>query len=918
MTLRSRTVEARRAILLASTVLVAAAPLSGAWAADQAAPFFKAPPPAEDVVGWYFFGGFEAGGRFFIEKPPTGFGRNVGPTPATSDFLLPHQTDSIAKLERFGEINEGPFLDWLNLNFGTKDGRYAFDIWARNVGLNNQSYNLDAAAIGQGYLTLAWDQTPNLLSTSAKSLFGGVGGTLLTVDPAVRTALQQNVTCANTNDFAPISPAYCTGVNSGAATRARIESIVEANANRIDLGTERDKATAAARWTPTDNWDVRVDYTHEDRTGTRPVSGAFGIAVPSALGTPPTPVTAAALRPQGPFVEVPQPIDDTTQNVNASGEWAGTAFWGTRANVKVGYFGSFYDQHDKFFDVQNPFCITCTLTGPTVAPAVGGLGGPGTVVGPNLLRFTEFPSNDANAVTVAGGTDVPLWKTRITSTFQYNVMRQNDPFIRTAAETSLGIPFAPWPEQSANAEVRALLWNTQVNSQFSPNVWNTLRFRIYDFDNRTPELSGWIPYVWADSGFNTLPPFTPQRTNLAPSYHKDRVEDEVKWRTPVHGLTVGVGGGWERWDRTRRDVDVTDEWYGKAFATYNATDWLLWRANILGAERRYDRYDSELFIEDVAGVGMWSEPASNMRRFDEANRDRVKGDTAFEIAVNRIVTLSPNAGFRWDDYPTSVEDQLGIHSDHTWYAGLDVGLLLSPALRFNVGYTYEDRKLDILGGGGAGAGTSGAILGFPTLLADCTTNPTFNPDNAFGPSCTWGNNADQRYHTLLASADWKAIPSRLDFRFEYLYSRGEEKNTFIPCPAPSLIGAGATLQAVGTNCNGLQTIGSAATTTLVDPTGTGGQFPTETNTLQRFSVVGRYIFDPSFVRSMGWWGDVALKVRYTFETNHVNNWQTDTLTPYVPTGDSNELTGGGRSLFLAYSNPNYTAQIIAASLVVKW
>jgi len=72
------------------------------------------------------------------------------------------------------------------------------------------------------------------------------------------------------------------------------------------------------------------------------------------------------------------------------------------------------------------------------------------------------------------------------------------------------------------------------------------------------------------------------------------------------------------------------------------------------------------------------------------------------------------------------------------------------------------------------------------------------------------------------------------------------------------------------------------------------------------------------VRSMGWWGDVALKVRYTYETNKVFNWQHDNLTPYTPTGDTNELTGGGRAIFLAWNNPNYTAQLIAASLVVKW
>jgi len=915
MTIRGDILEARRAILLASTVLMVAFPI-GASAADV--PVLKAPPPAEDIVGWYFYGGFEAGGRFYIDRPGNGFGRNFGPTPATSDFFTPHQVQSIAKFWEFGKIPEGPFLDWINFNWGTNDGRYAFDFWGRNVGLDNQSYNLDASAIGLGYLSLGWDQTPHVISTSAKTVFGGVGTTNLTVNPALRAALQANVPCANTNDFGTISPSYCVGANTGANTRANIESLIENNAVPLALGTRRDKAIVGGRWTPTDEWDFRVDYTHEDRTGTRPVSAAFGIGVGSAAGTAPNPVTVSSLRPQGPFVEVPQPIDDTTQNVNASGEWAGTAFWGTKSSFKLGYSGSFYDQNNKFFDVQNPFCITCTLTGPTTTAGAVGIGGPGSVVGPNILRLTEWPSNDANAITATGATDVPLWRTRITSTFQFNVMRQNDPFIRTAAETFLGVPFAPWPESSAHAEIRTVLWNSQIYSKFSDNVWNTLKIRIYDFDNRTPEVLGWIPYVWGDSGFNTLDPTTPQRRNLAPSYHKDRVEDEMKWRTPVKGLTVGVGAGWERYDRTRNNTDVTNEWYGKAFANYIATDWLIWRGNILGAERRYDRYDTALFVEDVAGIGNWSEPASNVRRFDQANRDRVKGDTALEFTVAQMMSVTPNAGFRWDDYPESVDDQLGVRSDHSWYAGVEVGALLHPTFRVSFAYTYEDRRLDILGGAGAGGGTSGTILGFPNLLTDCTTNPAFNPELAFGPACTWGNNAHQKYNTFIASADWKAIPNRLDFRVEYLYSRGEEKNTFGPCSAPSIIGTGAGQTAVGTNCNGLQTIGSGTTLTLIDPSGTGGQFPPETNTLNRFNVIGRYIVDPSFVKAMGWWGEVALKVRYTWEQYKVNNWAIDNLTPYVPTGDSNELTGGGRSLFLAYANPNYNVQLIALSAVVKW
>lgn len=44
------------------------------------------------------------------------------------------------------------------------------------------------------------------------------------------------------------------------------------------------------------------------------------------------------------------------------------------------------------------------------------------------------------------------------------------------------------------------------------------------------------------------------------------------------------------------------------------------------------------------------------------------------------------------------------------------------------------------------------------------------------------------------------------------------------------------------------------------------------------------------------------------------------MSPYSQSaGDSGgDTTSGGRSLFLAYNNPNYTAQIIVLSVATKW
>jgi hypothetical protein len=73
------------------------------------------------------------------------------------------------------------------------------------------------------------------------------------------------------------------------------------------------------------------------------------------------------------------------------------------------------------------------------------------------------------------------------------------------------------------------------------------------------------------------------------------------------------------------------------------------------------------------------------------------------------------------------------------------------------------------------------------------------------------------------------------------------------------------------------------------------------------------------LRQLGWKGKVIAKLRYTWERNDGTFWQSDALNAYFGTLTGNtELTGTSRSTFLAYDNPNYTVQLIAASLTFKW
>ncbi len=797
---------------------------SATWAADTALPV-KAPPAAE--TGWYYYGELDAGLLGYIQKPPSGFGYG-GPY---GSFLLPTQTNSIAKFEEYGKIPAGLFLDWFYLGAGSKDGKYSFDAWGRNVGYNNQSYGLDFAQNGFQYLTLGWDQTPHLYSTSAKSLFSGVGTTTLTVPDAVQNALSAQWTAASGNNAA------------GLTARQAINNIVTANSTPFDIETKRDTFSAAYRITPTTNWDINLDYEHLHRSGTKPGTLDYTYAPPTG-GFPSN------------VIAVPVPVDDTTQNANASGEYAGTSSWG-KYSLKLAYAGSFYNDSLTSLTADNPFSRT------------------GNQLNFGTLTLGLPPSNEANSFNVMGATDIPLFKSRFTTTNQWSRMTQNDAFVNGGPIN--GLTADPLPATSLNGRVNTFLTNNVLTSKFSDNVWNTLRIRYYERKNDTPELA-FNNVIFANSEQTNLGGLTPEYL----SYNKLNISEDLKWNTSIKGLTVGAGYDYEHWNRTNQFVATTSANTFRVFADYALAKYAMWRNSYSYSARRYDSYE----IDDSAWL--------NARIFDLANVNQQKARSELELIVNRFVTVTPYGSLRWDDYPTTTANQLGVSSVHSWDAGIQVAVTPSPAWKLTAGYTYEWSRMAMAAAVPDASGAApGNACGFPGygVAFDSYTAPSL---------CTWNDNLTQKYQTFIGAADWTIIPSKLDLRLDYIAAWSSEGHGFTACPGNYV------------NCNGIVNAG-------VTPQQAGLPWPTNSNLYQHFGAVLRYYVDPDWVRSTGFKGQVVAKLRYMYESNTGSAWQSDSVNSYFGTlSGTTELTGTSRSVWLAYNNPYYHAQIIAASIGLKW
>ena len=65
----------------------------------------------------------------------------------------------------------------------------------RNVGYSDQSYDLSASKAGKYYVDVQWDQTPHVYSTSAQTIYNGVGTNALTLPAGLSNTLFTDVGC---------------------------------------------------------------------------------------------------------------------------------------------------------------------------------------------------------------------------------------------------------------------------------------------------------------------------------------------------------------------------------------------------------------------------------------------------------------------------------------------------------------------------------------------------------------------------------------------------------------------------------------------------------------------------------------------------------------------------------------------------
>jgi MtrB/PioB family decaheme-associated outer membrane protein len=583
-----------------------------AMAADM---FTKAPAmPAAEPLPWWYEGFAEIGGRVDLNSP---------------------DKKDLGKFYEYRDLRPGVFGNFFIGAHRTNDP-LDFEVWGKNIGWNDQAFGFDLTKPGQHYLTLGWDETPHVYSKNAKTLYDGVGTNNLTIPYDVRN--------------------YLNGVGPSQAAA----DYIAAHSKTIDVKIRRDTFSAGYRWTPTDNWDVSVDYSHMHRDGTQPLS-AVSFASTSTNGTRST-------------YEMPRPVDDVTQNGNIKAEYSGSTPWGKQFNVALGGGFSDYSNSVGSLSFQNPWNDVETANWPV-----------------NNLYSLE-PNNKAQTINLSGGVGLPL-NSRYMGTFQYTNMQVDDanlPWTNNSAYGTVPVVITP------NRDAATTLFNNVLYTKFAPNLKSTLRYRYYNFDSKNDSPVEVLPDWWANPdshGGNCVSEggVCVGEERFPRNFTKQNADAQLVWQA-VKWLSVGGSYDWERWDRGQwRDAPVTNENSGKIFADAKWS-WSTLRASLLYGERRYDSWSTEPIAGGV-------DPAFRMR--DLANRNRTKFQASWAVQLTNMLSVTPNGGLLYDDYQTNFEfstpgaSEAGVNQVHLWNAGVDVTLNVNHNVAFFVSYNRENQNRNI-------------------------------------------------------------------------------------------------------------------------------------------------------------------------------------------------------------------------------
>ena len=449
---------------------------------------------------------------------------------------------------------------------------------------------------------------------------------------------------------------------------------------------------------PTSDWELESAYRESDRDGRRPDQITYGFSN---------------------FVHFPEQIDEKVQEVTADARLVKDTY-----SADLRYTGNFFNNDFRTFIVQNP------------APFAGGS---------PLGAIAAAPDNSSHLLSLTGSTMLPMdYAARIAGTVAYGMRFQNEPFIPITVNPALAP--APLPASDLDGKVQTFFANLLFNARPTPKLDVTGRYRVYDYDNNTNELT-FTQVSTTDASLST----TPVRS-FAPSFVTQNASVEGTYRV-LDPLRATLALSWNRWDRgPEREVQHSDDWTPKLALDYRAGLWGRFQTSYAYSWRNGDGYD-ELAPFRAVEPGVPRPPLTPpIKKYSQADNQRQAFQVLSQLFVREDTDVTLNGDFHFTRY---TEGRYGLNADNQFDLGIEVTHRLLQGLEITASYNYDWIELRQT------SASSGGTL-------------------------DWFSESLDRAHTAGITVTWTAVPDRLILDGGYFLQVAQGQNRTHGAPADAV------------------------------------------------------------------------------------------------------------------------------------
>ncbi len=642
-------------------------------------------------------------------------------------------------LDRKGAYGIGE-LEWRGGDKYDSGGTERWRIVGADLGLATRSIGGEYGNQGVFRISAGFDGIVRNQYDTYKTIYRGVGGATLTVDPLLNaanhpaqiggistgSASPANVTTvtnatianllANFNNIqspnrnpGTLAAPNTTAATSAADANAGLGWLIPAAMQDAKLGTERKRSNIAIDVKLTDQWGFSASAVSATKTGLK--------------------LTGVGSVDTGHGVTVPEPIHYTTNLINA-----GFNYTDEKSYLNIGYSGSIFKN-----DVD-----TWTADSIWTNNAVQG----------NVNRMVGAPDNQYHQIKAMAGYNFSK-STKLVMTGSRANATQNEPFLASG-------PLWYVPATSANAKVINTNFTARLTSRLTNEMDITASLRYEDRDDRTPYMQTVATGRDANAAVATTSPCGPGALpataavkvsgltcydTIPINIRQEQFVLEGNYRL-ARGQALRVG---YEFQKIRRNSDLAGTDPYRADETKENTVKFQYRNTLaedftarLGYDYSRRRHSEFELAEPLGGVlGAAVEPMlPNLINYIVANRDRDKLRSGVEYQATEKMSLSGGVDYNRDKYVD--EGLFGRKEAKYWVLNLEGSYAASDQLAFTSYFTYEDQKsttgsLAILRATNVATPTTPNPL---NAAANCRAYPSISGYNAAGAAINYGSPSD--------------------------------------------------------------------------------------------------------------------------------------------------------------------------------